>query len=145
MARTLTAANATIMIGVSGLFPTPQQLQGFSADDVFKTDSQTRGEAIMGVDGHLSGGFLNVPTKQGFTLQADSVSCDLFDIWHNAEKAQQDSFIANGIIILRGVKKQYAMIRGFLIDYSPMADAGKLLKPRNFSIVWESATPSPIF
>ena len=39
--RTLTAANAVLMIGVQGLYDTPRRRQGFAADNVTTVDPVT--------------------------------------------------------------------------------------------------------
>ena len=53
MAKTLTAANSVILLTIPSLFPVAQQLQGFSAEDVFDTDQLDTAETMMGVDGKL--------------------------------------------------------------------------------------------
>ena len=142
--RTLTAANSVIALGIAGLYPTPQQLQGFATDDVFATEAVKRAEVQMGVDGVLSGGYVYVEVKQTFTLQADSVSCDIFDNWDAAQQANAEVFIANGIAQLPSIGKKWTMTRGFLTSYMPIPDTKKLLQPRKFEITWNVLSPSPL-
>ena len=78
---TLTAANAVITLTVPFLFPTPVQLQGFSADNIYDMDNVDQIETAMGVDGILSGGFVFNPVNQTFVLQADSPSIAFFETW----------------------------------------------------------------
>ena len=54
----ISAANATLMFTVPGLFPVPVQVQGFGPDDVYSLDDIELVETQMGVDGVLSGGFV---------------------------------------------------------------------------------------
>ncbi len=142
MAKTLTAANAVIMIGVTGLFGVSQQLQGFATDDVYDVDQVDAGEAIMGVDGKLSGGLVRNPVKQNYTLQADSDSVDIFETLYNAQLAANDIYFLTGTTYLKSVAKKYSMRRGVLTGYSPLANAKKLLQPRKFTIVWEAVSPA---
>lgn len=144
MARTITSANAVLMLRVAGVFDTPQQLQGFSSDDVFDTDTIQASEAIMGVDGHLSGGFIYMPVKQGYTFQADSGSIRLFDNWYYAQQAAQETFPGSMTTTLKSIGKKFSQPRGFLMDYIPMPAGKKTLQPVKFSIVWERITPSPV-
>jgi hypothetical protein len=139
---TLTAANAVIIFQVPTLFPTSHQLQGFSTDDVFSTDPIEVSQAIMGVDGILSGGFVFNPIKQNYTLQADSRSIDFFDAWYGGNVAARDSFACNGTIIYPGLGKKYSMVKGFLTNYAPIPAAKKMVQPQAFSIVWEQALAS---
>lgn len=142
--RSITAASAVYMLGVTGLFGTPQQLQGFAADEVWGTDPLKSAEVLMGVDGILSGGFVYVPIEQTITLQADSASNLLFDAWWNAMQGQQTPFPAQGTIRIRSVGSKYILTRGFLTTYQPLPDAKKLLQPRKFGITWNAVTPAAI-
>ena len=142
MARTLTAANAVLFIGVAGLFDVPQQIQGFATDDVFDVDNIAPNETAMGVDGKLSAGFVPVAVKQGFTLQADSPSVDFFEQWFAAQRAAREVYFATGSTYLSSVERKYAQVRGVLTDYNPMPTAKKILQPRKFSVLWESVSPA---
>ena len=80
----ITSANAIIMLTIPDLFPAPQQLQGFAADDVYGVNDLKSAEVLMGVDGKLSGGFVFVPIEWSISFQADSPSLDIFDQWWTA-------------------------------------------------------------
>lgn len=140
---TITSANAIIMIGVPGLFPVPQQLQGFAADDVFDTDALDSAEVLMGVDGQLSAGFVFVPVKQNYSLQADSASNLFFDTWWAVQQQLHEVLPANANVVLGAVGTKWAMTRGFLTSFKPTPDAKKVLQPRRFTITWESVLPAP--
>lgn len=140
----LTAANATITLSVPGVFDSPQQLQGFSADDVFDIDQVKVIETSMGVDGILSGGFVFNEKVQNITLQSDSASCFLFDQWAQAQEAAMTPYTANGSTILTGLKTAFSLTKGFLTDYPPMPSAGKIIKPRKYTIRWQTIHPAPM-
>lgn len=142
MAGTITAANAVLTLSVANLFPTPQQIQGFAADDVFDTEDLETAELSMGVDGKLSAGFVYNPVKQGFTLQADSASNDFFEAIYAAERAARDKFTLNGSVLLPSVNRLYTMTTGFMNGYKPMSDAKRVLQPRKFTITWQSVLPA---
>lgn len=139
----ISSANATIYITIPLLFPTPQQLQQFAADDIFGTEAIEAAESSMGVDGVLTAGFVNVPTKQTYAFQADSPSLFVFDQWFQQQKAAQDVFPCSGTILLTSVGTKWAMVRGFLTSYQPLPDAKKKLEPRKMTITWQSALPAP--
>ena len=140
--RSITGANSVYMLSITGLFPAPQQLQGFAADDVFSTDPVQSAETLMGVDGLLSGGFVFAPIVQGVSLQADSDSNFIFDEWWAAQQQAREVYIANGLVILPNLGTKWNLSRGFLTSYPPMPDAKKLLQPRRFGITWGSVTPA---
>lgn len=142
MAGSISAANAIYMLGISSIFPAVQQLQGFSADDIFSTDPIDTAELSMGVDGKLSAGFVYTMIPQTITLQADSDSNNLFDAWWGAEQVAGDKFSCFGTIALPGLSKVWVLTNGFLTSYSPIPDAKKTLQPRKFGITWNLITPS---
>lgn len=139
----ITAANSVIIFTLSPIFTTPYQLQQFAADNIFGTDPIESAEVSMGVDGVLTGGFVNVPTRQTYHLQSDSPANFFFDQWHLQQKAQQDTFICSGTISLRSLGKKFNMVRGFLTTYMPLADAARVMQPRRHTITWQSAIPQP--
>lgn len=139
---TLTAANAILLIGVGSIFPVPQQMQGFAADDVTDVEPLNSAEAVMGVDGILSGGFVFVPIKQGITLQADSPSNNFYDIWYQTQQQLKDLFFATGILVLPGLQTKYYFTQGILTGYKPVGDVKKIINPRKYEITWQSMSPS---
>lgn len=143
MAKTLTGANAIIMLSIPLLFNTPQRLQGFATDDVYDVDQLASTETQMGVDGNLSGGFVYVPVKQTFSIQSDSDSILFFETWWAAQQQVADTYIASGRTTLNAVQRAYVQTKGFLSEYSPAPSVGKLLKPRKFAITWQSVLPTP--
>lgn len=145
MARaTLTVANSLYMLVIADLFPVPQQLRGYAADDVFTTEAVDSVEVQMGVDGQLSGGWMPTPKKQTIVLQADSPSVGMFDAWQQSQEAVQDAFIANAFITLTSIGRIFTCTKGFMTSYTPMPDAKKILQPRRFVITWESIIGAPV-
>lgn len=151
---TISGANAIYTLSISPpasapqvsatLFAAPVQLQGFAADDAFATEPLASVETLMGVDGILSAGFVYVPVRQTITLQADSASNALFDLWWNAMQTSKDVYLAQGVIVLTTIQTKYALTNGSLTTYHPIADVRKLLQPRRFGITWQSVSPAPV-
>lgn len=139
----LSGANSIIMLGITGLYPTPQQLQGFAADNIFTAEMIKMVETLMGVDGILSGGFVNVEKKQTFELQGDSASNDIFDNWAAAQETLNDTYEANGVVTLTTLGKKWTMTTGFLTGYTYMPDVKKLIQPRKYEITWNKARVQP--
>lgn len=140
--RTLTSANAIIIINSADVFPkAPAQLQGFSADNIYGVDPIETGEAVMGVDGILSAGYTPKPTMQKFSIQSDSLSVDFFEAIYEQQKLNETMYELTGTTTLPSVQKRFTMTRGFMTLYSPMPPAGKILNPRDFTITWGSVIP----
>ena len=142
--RTLTAANAILMIGVQGLYDTPRRLQGFAADNVTTVDPVTNAETSMGIDGRLSAGFVHNPIQQTITLQADSESVDMFEFWTSSQRQRREPYWAFGSILLRATGKRYVMNRGVLTAASLIPAINKTLQPRQFTLMWQDVTPGPV-
>lgn len=140
----ITAANAIIMITIPGLFPVPQRIFGFAADNVYDTPEQETSETAMGVDGKQSAGFVYTPTEQNISLQADSPSNFIFEQWVAAMSRQVDVFEANGETTLRSVNRKYVMTNGFLVNWTPLPPASRVLQRRRFLIRWGRIVPNPV-
>lgn len=142
--RTLTSANAVLMIGAIGLYDAPRQIQGFSADDVTDMDPLTLGETSMGVDGRLSAGFVFNAIMQNITLQADSQSNDVFENIIAAEKQKREKFVLFGSVLIRATERRYTMTRGFITSVSVMPALRKTLQPRRYTLTWQKVEPGPV-
>lgn len=140
--RTLTAANSIIMLGVTGLFPTPQKMQGFAADDVADVENMQPTETVMGVDGRLSAGFAPAPIVQNITLQADSESNDFFDQLISAERTAREKYVLFGSIVLPALGRKFVMTRGFLHAFPKMPGIKRTLQARRFTLHWEDMDSS---
>jgi hypothetical protein len=138
----LTAANAVITLSQAILFPTPQQLQGFSADDVTDIEPARVLEHLMGVDGVLSFGFVWVERMQEITLQGDSASNDFFDTVITQQEAAETIYPLDGLVILPAIGLQFNLINGGLETYKPMPQVQKIIRPRRYRIVWNRVIPA---
>lgn len=140
----ITAANAILTLAIPPLFTTPQQIQGFATDDVADVPQIKSVEVMMGVDGILSFGFVYVAVPMEVTLQADSASNAVFDIWWAQMQAAKDSYPANGLIKLPGISTKFTLTNGGLTGYKPAPAIKRLLQPRRFEITFQSIVPAPI-
>ncbi len=146
MARTtqLTVSNAIIMLVIPDLFPVPQQLQGFAADDLMTNEPVDSIETIMGLDGLLSAGWVPTPKIWTCVLQANSISTFMFDELNQQQESAKRGFSMDGSLTLPDLGRTYVMANGFMTNYTVMPDARKILQPRRFRITWESILGAPI-
>jgi hypothetical protein len=138
----LTGADVILTLTIANVFNTPQQLQGFAADDVYEMDELDSVETLMGVDGVLSGGFVWKYQQQTYMLQADSDSNDIFDLWYSQQVADLTTYVAQGIAILPAIGKKFIMTNGYLRGYKPPG-VKKLIQPRRYRIEWNKVLPAP--
>ncbi len=141
---TLTTANSVFRLSVPGVFPFAQPIQGYAADDAFSTEAIAPNEALMGVDGNLSGGYVAYPTKLKFVLQADSPAVDLMDAYLNAMDSATETFICNATIAIPGLGKLFTFTKGFLTNAMKTGAAKKLSQPLSYEITFQSCQPGPI-
>lgn len=137
---TITSANSVFTLTASAVYPSPQTMQGYAADDAFTADAVDLAEVIMGVDGKLSAGYTPNPTKINIALQADSPSIKVFDTIVAATKTTRDVIFLDATITLPSTGKTYTCTRGVLTNYNALPDAKKTLQPQKFVIVFESIT-----
>lgn len=140
----ITAANAIIMLAVPGVYAVPQQLQQFSADNVFGNDTVQANEVMMGVDGFLAAGFVFNPMPWTVELMADSPSNAFFDNWYQAMRVAVDTYRANGTVWLKSLNRKFDLQNGALTMYRPMSEAGKVMRPRQFQITWQNISPAVV-
>ncbi len=141
---TLTSVNSVIMLTVGAVYPTAQQLQGYTSDDVYDVEDIDTAETTMGIDGLLSGGFIYAPIPWTISLQANSPSCAVFDQWYNYQVSQKDISTASMNISLPGLGYKWVYSNGILKKYSPAPSAKKIVQPRKFMIEWNTIGVQPL-
>ena len=140
----ITSANAILIITIPLVFPVPQQLQGFAADDIYDIAQVKPTETMMGADGKLSGGRVPVPKVQTISFQADAASNDVFHTWNSQQEASGDVYIATGMVLLTAISKKFVQNVGYLTGYKPAPAGKKTLQPSTYEITWETVIPATI-
>jgi hypothetical protein len=141
---TITSANSVVTLTVPGLFPTPVQLSGYSADRAWETADQELSESQIGVDGRKTAGFVFQTIDQTFTLQADSPSKAVFKAIQTAMQTAQEIFYITGEIALPSTGETFTGTQGTLQRIKPMPDGGRVLQPVAYVINWGRLTPGLI-
>lgn len=140
MSSTITSANSVFTLAIPDVFPTPQNVQGYAADDAFANEPVDAAEAVMGVDGIMSAGFTPFITKLNITLQADSPSIPIFEGWLQAQEAAREVFFANASIVLPSIGRIFTFTKGAMTRTKQLPDAKKILQPVTYEISWESVS-----
>ena len=137
---TITAANSVFLLAIGGIFPVPQQLQGYAADAAFAFDAIEPAETVMGVDGKMSAGFTPYMTPQTVSIMPDSPSLSIFEAWLAAMQTSREVFFGNATIILPAIGRKYTLTRGVLTSAKTAPDVKKVLQAQEFKLTWESVT-----
>jgi len=140
---TLTSANSSFSLSCPSVFTTSQTIQGYSADDAFDTGEVKPSEVLMGVDGHLSGGYVPYPTVLTFMLQATSPSVLTMDQLLAAMDSAQETYELSATIVVPSVYKIYTFSHGFLTGQKKTPAAKKILQPQRYEITFRSCQPQP--
>jgi len=140
----ITSANAVLTLAAIGVLSVPQQIQGFSTDDIYSVAPVSPVETMMGIDGNLSGGFLFTEKKMEITLMAGSPSNSFFDALQAAQEAAIQPVILSGMLTLPSTGLQAVLTVGYLTRYPPVPNGKKVLQPRVFEITWQDINVSPI-
>jgi hypothetical protein len=142
MPATLTVANSTLAMTTEALYPSPQRIQGYSADDAFDFAEVENGEYSMGIDGKLSAGFVFNEIPFTITLQGDSASLALYENIWQYEYSNRTKLTQTMTITLPAVNKRYELQNGFMRSYK--APSGKkILQPAVVVFVFNTLQVSP--
>jgi hypothetical protein len=141
---TITAANSVFMLQVNNLYNIPVQMQGYAADDAFASEDVEFMEKYMGVDGRLSVGFTPYIIPLDFNLQADSASNAIMDAIISTEKTLREKLVLHATIILPSTGYVYNFSTGYLDKGPVMPSAGKVLKPRKYSLAFQDLSVAPV-
>lgn len=142
--RTITSADSTFVISSADIALAATILSGYAADAAFAMDNATTAETALGVDGKLSAGWVPRSYNQTITLQPDSPSRQVFDVFVAAQDAARTIYRLNGVITLPGNQYSHSFSRGVLKGYTPMPTGQKVLQPMTFQIEWERVIPVPL-
>lgn len=143
---TITSANSSFILTVPDVFPVPQVLDGYAADDAFTQEAFDLAETRMGVDAKLSGGYTPSTKRITVALMPDSDALDSFEVWKAAIEAAKEQFPRASFftIALPSIGKVYTGTKLFFKNSSGMPSAKKVLEPFLAVIEYESLTSAPI-
>lgn len=138
---TITSANSVLMLGAIGLYPTPRQIQGFAADDMFATDAVQMAETVMGADGNLSAGFVFAPTTMNVVIMPDSPSLDFFSNIITATQTGREVFRLFGTVFLPAIGYRFTLENGVLSTAQIMPPVKRTLQQTPYTITWQRVVP----
>ncbi|MGF6444393.1 phage tail fiber protein [Paraburkholderia youngii] len=134
---TITSANSAFSLAVTNLYPTPQPIQGYAADDAFSADAIDVAEIVMGVDGHMSGGFVFNPTNLRVAIMPDSPSLEVFENWMTAQRTAREVYYCNGSISIPSIARKYSLMNGILRSGYNIVNAKRVLEHVIYTIAFE--------
>ena len=131
----ITSANATVGMSVGGLFSI--NLENFSADSSFTSDTIQVAETRMGVDGHMAAGFTpNIKTLT-INLEAGSPSTEFMILLNQAQETTRKPYEVNMVVSIPSIGKRYTFSNGVLQSYKGLPDGNKVLGPTQWVFHFE--------
>lgn len=139
---TITAANSLFYLTVPGLYNSPVKIEGYGTDAMVSGDAISPVVAEMGVDGHMSVGWVPTPKVLTVTLAADSPSRVIMDDWITYQDARREVMVCSAEFTLPAIGRKYIGLRGVITSAPPMPTANKTLQATAYTITFESWAPS---
>ena len=132
----ITSANAVVAISVESLFSV--NLENFSADSSFTTDTVQAAETRMGVDGHMAAGFTPAIKTGTINLEAGSPSHTFLQLLRQAQEVNHKPYKVQMVVSIPSIGKRYTLSNGVLQSYKDMPDGQTVLSPTQWVFHFES-------
>lgn len=138
--KTITSANAVLMLRCEGVYDDYIRIQGFQADNAWEFGEANIGETRMGVDGKQSIGYTPHETPWTLYLEANSVSTQVMENIRKDFNSNMETRFIEIIVEMPSIGKRYQG-KGGLTTMTGGASGKKLLDGTsyNFNMVFEGA------
>ena len=131
----ITSANATVALSVGGLFSV--NLENFSADSSFTSDTVQAAETRMGVDGHMAAGFTPAIKTITINLEAGSPSTEYMQLLRQVQEVNMKPYKVQMVISIPAIGKRYTFSEGVLQSYKDLPDGQNVLSPTQWVFHFE--------
>ncbi|KER03402.1 MULTISPECIES: phage tail fiber protein [Photorhabdus] len=138
--RTITSANAVLMLRCKGIYDDYVTIQGFQADNAWEFGEVNIGETRMGVDGRQSIGYTPHETQWTLHLEANSSSTQILENIRKDFNSNMEVRFIDIVVEIPSIGKRYSG-SGALISMTGGASGKKLLDGTsyNFNMVTNGA------
>lgn len=138
--KTITSANAVLMLRCEGVYDDYIRIQGFQADNAWEFGDANIGETRMGVDGKQSIGYTPHETPWTLYLEANSVSTQVMENIRKDFNSNMETRFIEIIVEMPSIGKRYHG-KGGMTTMTGGASGKKLLDGTsyNFNMVFEGA------
>lgn len=142
MKKTITSANAEVTL-INELFPAGLKFEKFSTDNAWSTETVEQIVSQMGVDGHLSHGYVCNPVPVTFTFSPDSDTAGRLDYMAAAQDVSKGVILCQMVIKLKSLGKTITLMNGALNNGQKLPAGERVLGNVPYTFTFESAVPSP--
>ena len=141
---TITAANCSLHMTVPGLYDAPVKVEGFSSDAMVQVAQNSPAVTEMGVDGHLSMGWVPTAKEVTISLAADSPSLRLFEDWVTLQETTREVIACNMEFTIPSINRKIVGLRGCMTTCQTHPSASQTLDAATYVFTFESWTPSAL-
>lgn len=141
---TITSTNSSLHLTVPGLYDTPVKIDGFSSDAAVQVAQNSPVVTEMGVDGHMSMGFVPTVREVTISLAADSPSTRLFEDWATLQETTREVMACNMEITIPSVKRKIVGLRGCMTTCQTFPSIGRNLEAASYVLTFESLVASAL-
>lgn len=134
---TITSANSTCTLVVPSLYTTPVTLEGYATDVSVNLADYNPITTEMGIDGHLSGGWVPQPKVVTISFAADSPSRSIMEDWDQYMETLREVLPCGLIFSLPSIHRTYTGTKGFLTQSRTMPNANQTLQAGQWQITFE--------
>lgn len=131
----ITSANATVAMDAEGLFSI--NLENFSADSSFTSDTIQTAETRMGVDGKMAAGFTPAIKPLTINLEAGSPSTSFLQLLKQAQETNLKTYKVQMVISMPAIGKRYSFSNGVLQSCKDIPDGQNVLSPTQWVFHFE--------
>lgn len=131
----ITSANSTVAVSVGGLFSV--NLENFSTDSSFTSDTVQAAETRMGVDGHMAAGFTPAIKTITINLEAGSPSTEYMQLLRQVQEVNMKPYKVQMVISIPSIGKRYTFSEGVLQSYKDLPDGQNVLSPTQWVFHFE--------
>lgn len=138
----ISSANAALRIIVPNRYPEGFDVDDYSADEMFNTDSVSNAEIVIGADGQLHAG--QIFNLHPFTINIMPSSSAGFRIedWFTYETSAGVKLPCNAVLVLDSIGRKYNLIDGVLESFPLLPHGGRILQARTASFMFRNIVGS---
>lgn len=133
----VTSANAQLVLTVDELFPSGIELQQFSADGIFTSDSIEMAETRRSVDGIMVAGVIKNISSVTLTLEASSPSVGDLVYIRDSMEANNKPYECTLTCFIPSLGVTRTFVRGVLKSAPPISAAQRTMQPTQWGFDFE--------
>lgn len=135
----ITSANSVIVLTCEDLYPSGVQLDNFSADSSITQADEEIASTRMGIDGHMSSGWIPSIKSVSVSVEPTSDAATVFDTIYKASQTARAPYTISLTVNVPSIGKTVTYKNGTLKNWKPLPDHRQVLDPQTATMEFETA------